>query len=1212
MEFSGRIALVTGGAGSVGRVIVERLAERGATVLLNCFHSYDSAKEQARGLVERGLDVRVVRASVARPAQVERMFAEIGEEHGRLDILVNNAAAGSFVPFDEITEELLDRTYATNVKGPLWCARYARPLLAAARGRGGSVVNVSSLGAVTTPANYLPVGVSKAALEALTRYLAAELAEDLIRVNAASCGLIDNPVGQMFPDFAGVSANTVAATPLSRLGRPEDLAEVVLFLASERSGWVTGQTVLADGGLTLLRSAMSPPREVAAAVYGVEPRAGLAADTLPGTPANLVTEPSPGAAAQPPADNAAKARPDVAAGTRLGREAQTPTGASAGAGAQAPAGARPDTAAVLVGGTRRGAAAEARDDAAAEPRIETRADLVAQAPTEPLPGEVTQPQAGFVAEARPGVAAGARLGREAETPAGARPGVAADLLGGARYDAAADSPVGTRTGRAAGPPGEGPIKTRADLVGRASGGAWAEAVADAVVETEAAPADVPEVESGVPEDDPIAVVGMGMAVPGASSPEEFWRLLIDGAELFVDAPADRWDIARFHATDRGAPDKTYQRRSGFITDFRPHEKLRAEGLAEAGLDQTALWLRHSLHQALDGVRRNARDRFSFCVGYTPDGSQHLEEAFVLRSSLDTLAEDGDDAVDGPIGDALRRRFSRGDDPSASYLPHRIGQDAMAGILPPATRVHMVDTACSSSLYAMDLGVRDLLSGRSDIAVCGGSFALAPSGSILFAKLNGLSAGGAVRALDAGADGALFSDGAGLVVLKRLSRARADGDQVLGIVSAIGLSADGRGKAIYAPARAGQELAIERAFDRSGLGPDDVDWIVAHATGTPAGDEAEFTSLAQRYAGARKTLVTSNKSLVGHCGWAAGVVSVIHTLLALRHGTIPAQYRFERLPDALADEADGLTVPEQPVPWPASAARPRRAAVSGFGFGGTNAHMIISEDHRGSRSGHPAALPAPVGEDLVLVGWSSHQPGGPDADAVAAWAAGRGEDPEPSFGTTYPVPPFQQLRMPPPTARATDRTQLMMVRCMQELDEAVRQLCLDHHKTTGVVVGHTGATRNALLYKTRAYLDEIGHAVAGADERATTAKFLQRLEERATGLIAAPTEDSFPGEMPNVIAARLSNYFDLRGLNITVDAGEASLLEAFDVAGSYLDFREIDVALVAGVNGTALPGWNDTAGRNATEGAFLFVVTRRSLAEEAGLPVLAVMERSVGV
>ncbi|MGI5375543.1 SDR family oxidoreductase [Streptomyces sp. CA-251387] len=1027
-EFAGRIALVTGGAGSVGRVIVERLAERGATVLLNCFHSYDSAKEQARRLTERGLDVRVIRASVARPAQVERMFAEIGEAHGRLDILVNNAAAGSFVPFEEITEDLLDRTYTTNVKGPLWCARYARPLLARAVGQGGAVVNVSSLGSVTTPANYLPVGISKAALESLTRYLAAELAEDRIRVNAASCGLIDNPVGQMFPAFDDVSANTVAATPLARLGRPEDLAEVVLFLAADRSGWVTGQTVLADGGLTLLRSAMSPT-----------PKSSTASRPVP-----------------------------------------TP---------------------------------------------ETKAEAT----------EVTVPAAAPAHEPEP---------RPDET--------------------------------------------------------------DKTVEVE----EVDEVDEVDETRDPIAVVGMGLAVPGASSPEEFWRLLLEGGELFVQAPADRWDIARFHDPDRSAPDKTYQRRSGFITDFRPHERLREEGLADAGLDHTALWLRHSLHQALEGVRRGPGDRYSFCVGYTPDGSQHLEEAFVLRAALDTLAEDGDDAAEGPIAEALRRRFRRGDDPSAGYLPHRIGQDAMAGILPSGTRLHMVDTACSSSLYAMDLGVRDLLSGQSDIAVCGGSFALAPSGSVLFAKLNGLSAGGAVRALDAGADGALFSDGAGLVVLKRLSRARADGDRVLGLLSAIGLSADGRGKAIYAPAPAGQELAVERALERGGLAPDDIDWIVAHATGTPAGDEAEFTGLHARYAGARPTYVTSNKSLVGHSGWAAGVVSVIHALLALRHGTIPAQYRFERLPDALTGLSGALRVPREPVPWPARADRPRRVAVSGFGFGGTNAHLVISEDHRAAaRSGTPLALPAPVEEDLVVVGWSSRLPGDPDAEAVAAWAAGRGPGPEPSFGAVYPVPPFQELRMPPPTARTTDRTQLMLVRCMQQLDDAVREFCLSHRTRAGVVVGHTGATRNALLYKTRAYLDEIAHAVAGAEEPAVTGKFLQRLRERATGLIAAPTEDSFPGEMPNVIAARLCNYFDLRGLSLTVDAGQASLLEAFDVAGLYLGFEEIDVALVAGVNGTALPGWNDTDGRPAAEGAFLFAVTRRSLAEDAGLPVLAVMERS---
>ncbi|MCK8679962.1 SDR family oxidoreductase [Streptomyces lichenis] len=1228
-EFAGRIALVTGGAGSVGRVVVERLAERGATVLLNCFHSYGAAKEQVRALTGRGLDVRLIRASVARPEQVERMFGEIGEEHGRLDILVNNAAAGSFVPFDEITEELLDRTYATNVKGPLWCARHARPLLAAAGGTGAAIVNVSSLGAATAPANYLPVGVSKAALEALTRYLAAELAGDRIRVNAASCGLIDNPVGQLFPSFEDVRANTVAATPLARLGRPEDLAEVVLFLSSERSGWVTGQTLLADGGLTLLRSAMSPTANEEPAAYA-EP-AAYEEPTVLAEPAALAqpvahAEPTVPEAHVDPAALAGRAAPRDTASPR---EPAPPAPAAVGSPAAHGKPTAHTDSAVLGRAVSREPIAPA-SAAYAEPVARTE-PVVPGAPinptthagtaaSEPAAHEKPTTLAGTASPRDPAAPAPVAAGSPAARVERAAPAEPAALAEPGAHGSAAHEP-GAHGSAAHEPGAHGSAAHEPGAHGSVAHEPGAhESAALAFPGAHGGPTDPHDPAAlafpaahGEPTDphDPVAVVGMGMAVPGASSPEEFWRLLCEGAELFVDAPADRWDIARFHDEDRRAPDKTYQRRSGFITSFRPHDKLRAEGLADAGLDHTALWLRHSLHQALDGVRRADGDRFSFCVGYTPDGSQHLEESYVLGHALDTLAEDGDEAVRGPVGDALRGRFGRGGAPGEARHPHRVGRDAMDGILPGDTRLHMVDTACSSSLYAMDLGVRDLLSGRSDIAVCGGSFALAPSGSILFAKLNGLSAGGAVHALDAGADGALFSDGAGLVVLKRLSRARADGDRVLGLISAIGLSADGRGKAIYAPAPAGQELAVERAFERGGLGPDDIDWIVAHATGTPAGDEAEFTSLARRYAGTRVQQVTSNKSLVGHCGWAAGVVSVIHTLLALRHGTIPAQYRFSRLPDALAGQASGLTVPREPVPWPAEPGRPRRAAVSGFGFGGTNAHVIISEDHRAARTGRPPALPAPLGEDLVLVGWSAHLPGAPAPEEVAAWAAGsRDEEFEPSFGATYPVPPFQELRMPPPTARATDRTQLALVRCMQGLPEPVRELCLSHNRTTGVVVGHTGATRNALLYKSRAYLDEIGRVVADAGDRPGTEKFLRRLEERATGLIAAPTEDSFPGEMPNVIAARLSNYFDLRGLNITVDAGEASLLEAFDVAGSYLDFREIDVALVAGVNGTALPGWNDEPGRRAAEAAFLFALTRRSLAERTGLPVLAVVERSV--
>ena len=128
---------------------------------------------------------------------------------------------------------------------------------------------------------------------------------------------------------------------------------------------------------------------------------------------------------------------------------------------------------------------------------------------------------------------------------------------------------------------------------------------------------------------------------------------------------------------------------------------------------------------------------------------------------------------------------------------------MSGILPDRTALMMVDTACSSSLYAVDLGIKGLLTGQHDVAVCGGSFALAPRGSVLFAKLHGLSESGVVRPLDRASDGVLFADGAGVVVLKRLKRALADGDRILGVIKAFGASSDGKGKAIYAPNSAGQ-------------------------------------------------------------------------------------------------------------------------------------------------------------------------------------------------------------------------------------------------------------------------------------------------------------------------------------------------------------------------------------------------------------------------
>ncbi len=276
LDLQGRIALVTGGGKGVGKVIAHRLAERGAHVLINCFHSYEQAKQTRAELEALGAGVDLFRASVAKREQVDRMFDEIEERFGYLDVLVNNAADGWLGPVAELDEKHFDRAIGTNLLGSFWCARRAARLMAA-RG-GGCIVNISSNGAGMVPGNYLAVGASKAALEALTRHLAVEFAPLNVRVNTASCSLIDGDVASLFPQAEDMKAVTARSTPLGRLATAEDLVGVVEFLSSDQSRWVTGQVVLADGGLSLGHAMLSAPRtEIAPGADPAPARNGSAA-----------------------------------------------------------------------------------------------------------------------------------------------------------------------------------------------------------------------------------------------------------------------------------------------------------------------------------------------------------------------------------------------------------------------------------------------------------------------------------------------------------------------------------------------------------------------------------------------------------------------------------------------------------------------------------------------------------------------------------------------------------------------------------------------------------------------------------------------------------------------------------------------------------------------------------------------------------------------
>ena len=314
-----------------------------------------------------------------------------------------------------------------------------------------------------------------------------------------------------------------------------------------------------------------------------------------------------------------------------------------------------------------------------------------------------------------------------------------------------------------------------------------------------------EITSAAPawECEDIAIVGIGLALPGAMNPEQFWDILITGPQLFEPAPDDRWCSENFYSASPAAEDKSYSPYNGFVKELGT--SAGDTGAAEPCVDASVRWLRHALAHAMRGVKRNDADHLTFVVGYTPDGNPCLEQSYVARGYTHRLREileqlDGDNqesrALAGLIEQRLQARYRGGAMSPADFLPEVSGRKAMHDLLPENTELLMVDTACSSSLHAVDIGIKGLLTGKSEIAVCGGAFAVGPLQGVLFSKLGALAHGATVRSLDKDSDGVLFADAASVVVLKRLQRARRDGDRIFGVIKAFGSSSDGRGKAIY--------------------------------------------------------------------------------------------------------------------------------------------------------------------------------------------------------------------------------------------------------------------------------------------------------------------------------------------------------------------------------------------------------------------------------
>ncbi|HSK41158.1 MAG TPA: beta-ketoacyl synthase N-terminal-like domain-containing protein, partial [Arenibaculum sp.] len=728
----------------------------------------------------------------------------------------------------------------------------------------------------------------------------------------------------------------------------------------------------------------------------------------------------------------------------------------------------------------------------------------------------------------------------------------------------------------------------------------------------------------------IAIIGMSCLFPGAHGAGDYWQNLMAGEDSRSAGSVEDFGapIERFLA-DGPAPDRIYSIRGGFVRDFTfdPADLDLAPELHER-LDTVFKWSLHAAREALRDAgllgRRDQLAESGLILGnYTfPTFASNRLVTPLWRGEIAAGLEEAWGLPEGSVASLDR---PAGDDPATRYVCGMPAATA-AGTLGLAGPSFSLDAACSSAIYAIDLASAYLRAGRAKVMLAGGVCAPDPwLIHLSFSALGAYPANGISPPFDARSKGIVTGQGASVVALKRLADAQADGNTILAVIDGIGLSNDGAGRHTLAPNPRGQVIAYERAYEEAGIDPAEIDYIECHATGTPLGDRTELSSL-DTYFTPRGGVprIGSVKGNVGHLLTVAGMSSLAKVTMAMREGMIPATIGVtDPQPFANPDTpADRIIRANEP--WP-NRKGPRRAAISAFGFGGTNAHMVVS--HPADQPAEPRIAqhrPAPV----AITGMAAHF-GELDTlarferamfrgDAVLGrppsrrWRGVAGEDaPHGAYIDGIDLDPVD-YRIPPAELLHFNPQQALILKVA---DAALRDAGFDRKAPTqprnvAVLVAleldltaHLRRARADLPEVLDGYLEALGLEVDGPER----ARLVEVCGDALHGEVKSSEILSYIG---NLSASRISSLWNFTGPSYTVSSDGLGVAYALEVAQLILAEGKAEAVLVAAVDlaaGFEHHRLNGSAGPAMGEGAGAVVMVPPDRASADGRGPYAVLD-----